>query len=86
MQPGVLVFGDRLQLCRHMTFTWSCFYLANPRGALTERPTEVMDDFFPLQNEAYASKCERNGREEEEESMKVAVMSSHLQQIPMRDF
>ena len=29
---------------RHMTFRSSCFYLANPRGALTA-PMEVMDDF-----------------------------------------
>ncbi len=82
MQLSVLVFGDRLQLCRQMTFRSSCSYFANPCGALMERPTEVMDDCV-CQNEAHASKCVLYLRKEESE--RVAVLSSHLQQIPLRD-
>lgn len=44
MRLSMLLFVDRLQLRRHMTFRSSCFYLANPCRALTA-PTEVMDDF-----------------------------------------
>lgn len=49
------VFVNRLRLCHHMTFRSSCFYLANPRGALTA-PTEVMDDFVCTER-GLSTKC-----------------------------
>lgn len=50
-----LVFVNRLQLCHHTTFRSSCFYLANPCGALTA-PTEVMDDFVCTER-GLSTKC-----------------------------